>query len=89
MLKKGAHTENLGPVRVEEDSRSIYTAASNVLEASKETSQSFVIEGKCELVPGRGGGSLGISGWECAAGTLEPLTYTRASSAEFCYPILE
>ena len=25
----------------------------------------------------------------CAAGTLELLTYTRASSAEFCYPILE
>ena len=38
--------------------------------------------------PGRGG-TLGISGWGCAAGTLEPLTYTRASSAEFCYPILE
>ena len=39
--------------------------------------------------PGGGGGTLGISGWGCAAGTLEPLTYTRASSAEFCYPILE
>ena len=38
---------------------------------------------------GCGGGTLGISGWGCAAGTLEPLTYTRASSAEFCYPILE
>ena len=36
-----------------------------------------------------GGGTLGISGWGCATGTLEPLTYTRASSAEFCYPILE
>ena len=35
------------------------------------------------------GGTLGFSGWGCAAGTLEPLTYTRASSAEFCYPILE
>ena len=35
------------------------------------------------------GGTLGISGWGCAAWTLEPLTYTRASSAEFCYPILE
>jgi len=23
-----------------------------------------------------GGGPLGISGWGCAAGTLEPLTYT-------------
>ena len=38
---------------------------------------------------GGGGGTLGISGWGCAAGTLEPLTYTRASSAEFCYPIQE
>ena len=37
----------------------------------------------------RGGGILGISGWGCAAGTLEPLAYTRVSSAEFCYPILE
>ena len=39
-------------------------------------------------LPG-GGGTLGISGWGCAARTLEPLTYTRASSAEFCYPLLE
>ena len=39
--------------------------------------------------PGGGGGTLGTSGWGCAAGTLEPLTYTRASSAKFCYPILE
>jgi len=37
--------------------------------------------------PGEGGGgTLGISGWGCAAGTLEPLTYTRASSAEFLLP---
>jgi len=40
------------------------------------------------LVPG-GGGTLGISGWGCAAGTLEPLAYTRASPAEFRYPTLE
>lgn len=40
------------------------------------------------LLPG-GGGILGISGWGCAAGTLEPLAYTRASSPEFRYPILE
>ena len=39
--------------------------------------------------PSPGGGTLGISGWGCAAGTLDPLAYTRASSAEFCYPILE
>ena len=54
-------------------------------------------ENKCNIVaytgrraldPG-GGGTLGISGWGCAAGTLEPLTYARASSAEFCYPVLE
>jgi len=32
---------------------------------------------KDALFPG-GGGTLGISGWGCAAGTLEPLTYTRA-----------
>ena len=38
---------------------------------------------------GPGGGTVGISGWGCAAGSLEPLTLTRASSAEFCYPILE
>ena len=37
--------------------------------------------------PGRG--TLEISGWGCATGTLEPLTYTRASWAEFCHPILE
>ena len=36
-----------------------------------------------------GGGTLEIFEWGCAAGTLEPLTYTRASSAEFCYPLLE
>ena len=34
------------------------------------------------------GGILRTFGWGCAAGTLEPLAYTRASSAEFCYPIL-
>ena len=28
---------------------------------------------------GGGGGTLGIYWWGCAAGTLEPLTYTRAS----------
>ena len=38
---------------------------------------------------GGGGGTLGISEWGCAVGTLKPLTCTRASSAEFCYPILE
>ena len=33
---------------------------------------------RCCLTPG-GGGTLGISGWGCTAGTLQPLTYTRAS----------
>ena len=41
------------------------------------------------LVPGCGGDTLGLFGWGCAAGTLEPLAYTRASSSEFCYPILD
>ena len=36
-----------------------------------------------------GGGTLGLFGWGCVAGTLEPLAYTRASSSEFCYPILD
>ena len=30
------------------------------------------------LARGGGGGTLGISGWGCAARTLEPLAYTRA-----------
>ena len=25
----------------------------------------------------------------CAAGTLKPLAYTRASSSEFCHPLLD
>ena len=32
--------------------------------------------------------TLEIFGWGCAAGILEPLAYTRASSADFCYPTL-
>jgi len=48
----------------------------------------IIFDGKgIPFIPG--GGTLGISGWGRAAGTLEPLTYTRASAAEFCYPILE
>ena len=35
------------------------------------------------------GGTLAISGWGCPAGTLKPLTYTKASLAEFGYLILE
>ena len=35
------------------------------------------------------GGTLRIFGWGCAALTLEPLAYTRASLAEFCYPTLD
>ena len=38
---------------------------------------------------GGGGGTLGLFGWGCAAGTLQPLAYTRANSSEFCYPIPE
>ena len=39
--------------------------------------------------PGRGGGYFRNFWVGCAAGTLEPSTYTRASAAKFCYPILE
>ena len=38
---------------------------------------------------GGGGGTLGLFGWGSSAGTLEPLANTRASSSEFCYPILD
>ena len=38
---------------------------------------------------GEGGGTLATFGWGCAAGTLKPLAYTRTSSGEFCYPILD
>ena len=40
------------------------------------TSNSFRKHPANEMKPPRG--TLGISGWGCAAGTLEPLTYTRA-----------
>ena len=33
-----------------------------------------------------GGGTLGISGWGCAARTLEPLALPELVSAGFCYP---
>ena len=42
-----------------------------------------------QLDPEPGGGTLGISGWGCTAGRQEPLAYARASSVEFCHPMLE
>ena len=36
--------------------------------------------------PGGGGGTLGISGWGCAARTLEPLAYTSASFSWILLP---
>ena len=56
-------------------------------EVISKSSVATILVTNLETLPG--GGTLGISGWGCAAGTLEPLTYTRATSAEFCYPILE
>lgn len=35
------------------------------------------------------GGTLAILIGGCAAGTLDPSAYARASSAEACYPILD
>ena len=58
------------------------------IEKASESSD-FVTNSYSESWNTSWGGTLGISGWGCAAGTLEPFTYTRASSAEFCYPILE
>ena len=43
----------------------------------------------CPPGGGRGGGTSGRFGWWCAAGTLEPLAYSRASSSEFSYLILD
>jgi len=61
-----------------------YNASSSITSIPKI----FVI--KVVILPGRGKRDiLRMSGWACATGTLEPLAYTRASSAEFCYPILE
>ena len=57
--------------------------------AYKRLKQSKIINRQAQKVVAARGGTLGISGWGCAAGTLEPLAYTRVSSAEFCYPILE
>ena len=47
----------------------------------KPTVKSFLLRFQLSLSkPGVGvRGTLGISGWGCAAGNLEPLTYTRAS----------
>ena len=36
-----------------------------------------------------GGGYSEMFWWECAAGTLKPLTYTRPRSCRFCNPILD
>ena len=52
--------------------------------AFNKTHRTFKLLIKAEL-PG-GWGSLGILGWECAAGTLEPFAYTRTISAELPNP---
>ena len=40
------------------------------------------------LVGSGEGGTLGISGWGCAAGTLEPLAYTRATVVQLNFATL-
>ena len=37
-----------------------------------------------QLDPEPGGGTLGIYGWGCATGRLEPLVYTRLNFATLC-----
>ena len=71
---------------LDETSSGLITFKDSFLSAGKFSEHSYR---PVTLLTRGGGGTLGISGWGCAAGTLEPLTYTRASSAEFCYPILE
>ena len=44
---------------------------------------------KMNMANGPGGGTLGLFGCGCAARALEPFAYTRASSSECCYPILD
>ena len=41
---------------------------------------------KAITIPQGRGGTLGISGWGCAARTLEPLSYTRASFSWILLP---
>ena len=36
-----------------------------------------------------GGGAVGSFGWGCATRTPEPITYTRPSSAQLRYPVLD
>ena len=57
---------------VRSDSRDLEQFASSVRSDSPGLEQ---------FAPRGGGGTLGIPGWGCAAGFLEPLSYTRASSA--------
>ena len=49
----------------------------------------FSVACKPQVMAGGQGGPVWIFGWGCAAETLEPLAYSRANSAEFCYPILD
>ena len=54
----------------------MWLAKTGSISAKFEAKISIIVE----LQPmGGGGGTLRISGWGCAARTLEPLAYTRAS----------
>ena len=48
-----------------------------------DTGEQTLNPGHVCTVVSRGGGTLGISGWGCAAGTLEPLAFTRAFTRTF------
>ena len=74
------------------EERAIFSPQRVLLLTSKQPGDCPVREDFNIVVASRGGGGEGtlrITGWGCAAGTPEPLTYIRASSAEFCYLILE
>ena len=69
------------------EERAIFSPQRVLLLTSKQPGDCPVREDFNIVVASRGGGgTLRISGWGFAAGTPEPLTYIRASSAEFICP---
>ena len=66
------------PVRY--NTRSVTTNIKiSVFSAAKFQVKGSTLQGHPTKGRGGGKGTLGISGWGCAAGTLEPLAYTKAS----------
>ena len=63
------------------------TASQSIKSLSRKKQTECAITVRISLSYGPGGGrTLGISGWGCAARTLEPLAYTRASFSWILLP---